>query len=940
MGRTRITIPSSGDIEMYDDVSTPLTFNIADIRNPEKRNSNFSKTIKIPGTKVNNLLFGNIFDVNITTGAFNPNSKVRAHLIIDDEEQLVGYIQLLNIIINDDNKIEYEVSISGNVGNIFNALGNAELTDLDFSAQNHTYDYATQIASWSNTYSSGGYVYPMIDYGFDSNPAVYDVENMLPALFVRSYIDKMFASVGYTYTSTFFDSAFFKNLIIPSNIAKLMLTDTLIAPKLFEATESVESNSTWDALGNEVSEFPIIYNTEVSDPTGQYNPVTGRFTAATNGYFSFAANGAVQSNSVPPLLPADDYLTTIWLQKSVDGGSTWTNIAVESYYSTVTTNPYVGVTNILLNTGNIIRVMCKFNNSSGGYTGTMGLNGGTFKNSVPLTGVLEGGTCDVSQCVPQKIKQKDFLKSIISLFNLYVDVDKNNDKNLLIETRDQFYSDGTNLDWSAKLDNSKQIEYRPLGDLDFRDIIHTYTDDADYFNKKYKDSYQETYGYHKYTTENEFLSGTNETKVIFSPTPLVGDNASNRVVPRIWNYESGVVSPKQFNIRILYLGGTKTSNVTYNYTGRFSGNHYLTQYLYAGHLDDTANPTLDLSFGVPREIYYNAATYTDNNLFNAYYRKFVEEISDRDSKIVTAYFYLRPSDIRNLDFRNQFWFENEYFRLNKIYDYDPLKHETTKCEFIKIKDAGTFTPTIHTMIGGLSSAFGEAFEIPPISTNPSWDTANNVIVSGGARAMVGGEDNIFNDNLREFINLGDGNIIGDSRNVTLLGSSGDIIGSGSSNITLIDSSGDIIGNNLKNVTLFNTSNVTVSSGDILMMNNMVIPSITPPYAPIKSVSGTSYNVQVFDGTILVTTGATDTTINLTFSLQRFLQQWQQFNYYTATITQNFTKIFNIKKIDSGAGKVIIDPSGSATIDGSTTKELTMQYDCITIQYDGTNWHII
>jgi hypothetical protein len=219
MSRTKIFLPSSGSIDMYDDVSTPLNFSIADIRFPEKRNSNYSKTIKIPGTKNNNLLFGNIFDVNVTDGSFNPNAKVKGILTIDDENQINGYIQMLSITINDDSKIEYEVMILGNVGNIFNALGTAELTALDLSDYDHTYDYATQVASWTNTYVNG-YCYPLIDYGFDNDLSKVDVEHLLPALFLRTYIDKIFQSVGYTYTSSFFNIDYFKKLIVPANASK------------------------------------------------------------------------------------------------------------------------------------------------------------------------------------------------------------------------------------------------------------------------------------------------------------------------------------------------------------------------------------------------------------------------------------------------------------------------------------------------------------------------------------------------------------------------------------------------------------------------------------------------------------------------------------------------------------------------------------------------
>jgi hypothetical protein len=859
MSRTKIFLPSSGSIDMYDDVSTPLNFSIADIRFPDKRNSNYSKTIKIPGTKNNNLLFGNIFDVNVTDGSFNPNAKVKGILTIDDENQINGYIQMLSITINDDSKIEYEVTILGNVGNIFNALGTAELTALDLSDYDHTYNYATQVASWTNDYTDG-YCYPLIDYGYDNDLTKVNVEHLFPSVFLRTYIDAIFQSVGYTYSSTFFDSDYFKKLIVPANASKVLLTDAQITPRLYEATQTVQSSGTIN------TEIDIIYNNEVSDVSGQYDPVTGVWTVAQSGYYNIGANGTVTSTTTPLFGSGTNRLRIKWMPYY----GAFYNVIADSwgpFAFTGSTTAYVGLSNIYLSAGDKIKIMllCTV---AGTPTGGFTFNGGTFKNTVSNVTLNEGDPITINQVTPLKIKQKDFLLSVIKMFNLYLDIDPNNENNLLIETRDDFYSSGTNVDWSYKLDNSKPIDIKPMGDLDNKEFNFTYTDDTDYFNKKYKDTYAETYGRFRYVTDNEFLKGTSENKVIFSPTPLIGDTASDRVISRIWDVDSSnIVKSKAFNIRLLYNGGVKTSNVAYQYNGSVSGVHTLTQYLYAGHVDNPTNPTLDLSFGVPQEIYYETELYTNNNIFNRFHKKLIDEITDRDSKILTAYFYLRPSDVRTLDFRNQFYFQNDYFRLNKVFDYDPLKNDVTKCEFIKVKDAGTFTPTLHTMRGGIGSAFGLSNEIPPIINTWNASTVDNIRITGGARAMTGGTDNIYSDNVRSCIVNGNSNVIGDSENVTLLGSSGCIVGSGISNVTLINTfdteitesnSMYINGVVLNEDSLNQTSTITIPSASVLTL-------FTTPYLLIPS-PGAGYYIQVLTAACKVNFNsiayAVSTTLNI------------------------------------------------------------------------------
>lgn len=52
------------------------------------------------------------------------------------------------------------------------------------------------------------------------------------------------------------------------------------------------------------------------------------------------------------------------------------------------------------------------------------------------------------------------------------------------------------------------------------------------------------------------------------------------------------------------------------------------------------------------------------------------------------------------------------------------------------------------------------------------------------------------------------------------------------------------------------------------------------------------------------------------------------------------RIYNIKKIDNSINSVTIDGNASETIDGATTVNLTIQYESITLQCDGTEWWII
>jgi hypothetical protein len=59
-----------------------------------------------------------------------------------------------------------------------------------------------------------------------------------------------------------------------------------------------------------------------------------------------------------------------------------------------------------------------------------------------------------------------------------------------------------------------------------------------------------------------------------------------------------------------------------------------------------------------------------------------------------------------------------------------------------------------------------------------------------------------------------------------------------------------------------------------------------------------------------------------------------------TAAEKEGKIFTIKKVDSGPNAVIIDPYSDETIDGASTYDLAEGTNSVTIQSDGTNWHVL
>lgn len=240
-------------LDTYDNWDVALTYQVLDILDITKRTTSFSKTIIIPGTAINNDFFENIFDVNVdlSVTSYNPKISIPAQIRIGDQLIFEGNLQLLQIIQN-QKMVEYEIIITGILKNVLYNFGDYYLSQLNLDEYNHTRSISAITNSWNyNIIKNGGlidatglgegYVYPYIVNGNSQDVATTSyVYDQYPAVYVKTIIDKMFEFAGYTYTSNFFNSDYFKKLVIPFTNDKLQETPENISGR----TTTVSVNAT------------------------------------------------------------------------------------------------------------------------------------------------------------------------------------------------------------------------------------------------------------------------------------------------------------------------------------------------------------------------------------------------------------------------------------------------------------------------------------------------------------------------------------------------------------------------------------------------------------------------------------------------------------------------------------------------------------------------
>ena len=873
------------EIPLIDSLKPALNLSIQDIKNPSKRKSDYSKTITLPSSKELDKLFNHIFEISTVTNSFNANKRLEVEYYADDQLQLKGFLKLNEIITNDLNEVSYSVNIFGQLSNLFSEIGEKDLIEVQgLNDYDHSYTTGNISNSWDTSIDiSGvptafnlgtGYVYPLIENGFDSDLSRFSILSMFPAIYAKEYFDRIISDAGYSYTSAFLNSTEFKSLIIPFNRNKISLTADQVNERTFGADSAVQTLT--------ASYLPVVFPTE-TDPNNLYDNTTGLFTATDAGFYNFTSILDVEAEYIPSGNLVDVFINQIVgidLGIYVDGvlqasavmylGDETTAIPTTTTYSTGTAVAYPSdahSTTIVTSTSNVIPTIniftktdnkklnpasnikvtlpnvplvagatveirakltnpkvvfplsptVKFYDSLGatyGGTKTVYIRSGKFLNTITNSSIYETGTIDMYSVVPKGIKQKDFLTSIFNMYGLQIEPSRNDQKHLIIEPYEDFYLAG-GADWSHKRDISKDLVQEPMGLLEAAEYLYKYKDDKDYYNESYKAEFEETYGQRSGLIDNDFVKKITTNEVIFSPTPLVGQYNMDMILPTIVKNDATYKSIEG-NIRILHYGGLKTTTTVWSLDDTFGNTYNYTSYPYSGHLDDPYNPTLDINFGLPKRLYYdntfNPIILTNNNLFNKYHLPSLKQIANRDSKLVSGHFNLRPSDIQNLSFRYTYFFDNSYFRLYKIENYDP-NQPITKCYFIKLINVNPFTTNTAVANGGdgdIVIGFDDGVDVGEEIPSLSYDKSGNGNDLGTKSNTIVGYDNRVADTAL-FVNIvGDGNYVAENTN----------------RISLINSNNNYINSGLTNVTLINSEGLTIEESNVSYVNGKFVEATT------------------------------------------------------------------------------------------------------------------
>jgi len=549
-------------IDLSNDVAVPITFSVADVKNPQSRTRSFSKSIDIPGTSNNLKFFASAFGL-ATDGTgneftiFNPSLKAPFNYYKDDLLIFSGKFELTNVKkINGD--YSFSCILYSNIVDYFAELKNKKLSELGWSEYNHNLNALNISQSWDNNIKINntsvknfvgkggknpigkGYVYPLINYGYPTslNTNVYKVTDLIPYVYVRECLTKIFKFIGLTINNSdldFINSLDFKRLIYGSSGGeKLRISDAEKTARTLQLTDIVEPLKTVS------SSFLNFFSFQNALLIGSYTK-TNTKTTISGQYINIGATGKYNLSyttkikiNTPTTLDVNDKGSIIEIYKN--------GFLINSAGFAITkTNTEVTIsfnTDIDCNISDKIRLSFYFKLDIPSlntleyeiYDGTLTV--------AAIDGVItDESIIEVGTLLPD-INCSEFLSGIISMFNLYIT--DSVDNKVSIYTINEYYGkDYKNyLDWTNKVDHNKEIIINSASLIEGKNYLFKWSAEKDYYNDLYLKASKNTFGNYSYEVEDTFKSGDKIWQLPFAQ--YVPVKMGDLVIPQIYTIDNGV----------------------------------------------------------------------------------------------------------------------------------------------------------------------------------------------------------------------------------------------------------------------------------------------------------------------------------------------------------------------------------------------------------------
>jgi len=364
-----------------------------------------------------------------------------------------------------------------------------------------------------------------------------------------------------------------------------------------------------------------------------------------------------------------------------------------------------------------------------------------------IEGLVKDSNIEIDRFIPKDIKQKDIIRSIATSYNLVFVPDPEDDRNVIIKTRDDYYDGGEEWDWTKKFVEDEDSKIKFISNEVKRDQVFTYKEDSDSINEAYTKETNEVYGESSIRLDNEYINGEDVQELIYAPTPSI-ESAIGVVLPAI----NGIVPENK--IRVLLNNGKKSvfeypfyDNILPTGTPQM-----IDEYLSTSMFDNDETPNFSICFDSPRVLFHSRQQgQTNNYLYSMHHLR--ETTNINQGKMMIGMFDLSEVDFQKLAKRLDYKIfikDNGWFYISTVNSYNSGKRTITKVELVTADDNTGLLykrtiPSVNVDNNDVSKDTGGFMKTVNDSTNIIIGS-NNVTIVGRYNVVQGADDvNIIGD---------------------------------------------------------------------------------------------------------------------------------------------------------------------------------------------------
>lgn len=631
--------------DAFKDESITLNLSVQNIQDIGTVFGEFSQTFSLPATKVNNGIFKHYYNVDVV-GGFDANVRVDSFIEVDTILFREGVLELEGLQFKNGEPYSYNVTFFGKTASLKDQLGEDQLTDLDLSAYDHTYN-DTNIKAGLDGYVTGtssNIIYPLIssvhDWYYNSQNTGHEEEgniafhtsshnhgvfyyDLKPAIKVKAILDAIESDYGVTFNSDLFDSTDFGKLFMwchrkegymfkdqrdsyPSQYINFITgTNFDLVKDYYEATFVV----------NSYGGLTINYNINfVSGNECELYVIRDRTAAKAK---DFGGEGIMKIATIP----ITGNTTSSYFQDDV--------VSTDKLYFAFAPKPNWGggALEIELNVEGLTPAAVPVSLFDAQTAGTLQ----TFTTEVVIA----------DQMPEQKII--DFISGLVKMFNLVVIYEGNNTYKL--EPLDDWYAEGTTIDVTRYIDTTEFSAKRP--EL-YKRIEFKYQETGAVVGEIYRNTSGGGVGYGDVRADFTFDGGDFEIETTFEHLlfeRLTDGNDNVQTQFAVAKSIDKALKPYIGEPYIFYaptLTPTLTKTVAYVNTGGTSDE--IDQFWLVSNCNDLASEDITKTINYGTEIDPYTGSNQTGGLYETYWQDYITDLYST-SRRVYQYKGIFPSDV-------------------------------------------------------------------------------------------------------------------------------------------------------------------------------------------------------------------------------------------------------------------------------------------------------